>query len=144
MKRVLLTIVLLSSIATGCKLQAQRIEEACEIIGTSIKDNQYKEFTIDGSGFLSYIWSGSKNSETCMNVDLIQITISKEITPTGYKVWLNCIDGVNCISEKGRVGNDENFYGEYNKTYLPAKSENEMNAIYTQLDYLLRLANEIR
>ena len=102
MKRVLLTIVLLSGIATGCKLQAQRIEEACEIIGTSIKDNQYKEFTIDGSGFLSYIWSGSKNSETCMNVDLIQITISKEITPTGYKVWLNCIDGVNCISEKGR------------------------------------------
>lgn len=144
MKRVLLIIVLLSGIATGCKLQAQRIEEACEIIGTSIKDNQYKEFTIDGSGFLSYIWSGSKNSETCMNVDLIQITISKEITPTGYKVWLNCIDGVNCISEKGRVGNDENFYGEYNKTYLPAKSENEMNAIYTQLDYLLRLANEIR
>ena len=144
MKRVLLTIVLLSGIATGCKLQAQRIEEACEIIGTSIKYNQYKEFTIDGSGFLSYIWSGSKNSETCMNVDLIQITISKEITPTGYKVWLNCIDGVNCISEKGRVGNDENFYGEYNKTYLPAKSENEMNAIYTQLDYLLRLANEIR
>lgn len=144
MKRVLLIIVLLSGIATGCKLQAQRIEEACEIIGTSIKDNQYKEFTIDGSGFLSYIWSGGNNSETCMNVDLIQITISKEITPTGYKVWLNCIDGVNCISEKGRVGNDENFYGEYNKTYLPAKSENEMNAIYTQLDYLLRLANEIR
>ena len=144
MRKILLTLILVAGTATITDVHAQRIEEACEIIGSSIKDNQYKEFTIDGSGFLSYLWSGSKDSETVMNIDLIQITISKEITPTGYKVWLNCIDGVNCISEKGRVGNDENFYGEYNKTYLPAKSENEMNAIYTQLDYLLRLANEIR
>ena len=71
-------------------------------------------------------------------------TISKEITATGYKVWINCIDGVNCITEKGVIGKNDSYYGEYNRTYLPANSESDMNAIYYQLDYLLRLANEIR
>lgn len=123
---------------------AQRIEEACEIIGTSIEGNVYKEFTIDGSGFLSYLWSGKNNSQTSLSVDLIQTTVSKEITNSGYKVWINCIDGVNCITEKGIVGKNENFYGEYNRTYLPAKSESDMNAIYYQMEYLLQLANEIR
>ncbi len=138
----------IAALTMACMLanqaQAQRIEEACEIIGTSIKDNQYKEFTIDGAGFMSYMWSGSNGSETTLSADLIQVTVSKEITQTGYKVWINCIDGVNCITEKGTVGNNETFYGEYNKTYLPAKSEHDMDAIYYQMNYLLRLANEIR
>lgn len=143
MKKYILLGFILTAFVT-IDLNAQRIEEACEIIGTSIKDNSYKEFTIDGSGFLSYIWSGKNGSETTLSVDLIQATISKEITATGYKIWLNCIDGVNCITEKGVIGNNDSYYGEYNRTYLPANSESDMNAIYYQLDYLLRLANEIR
>ena len=143
MKKYILLGFILTAFVT-IDLNAQRIEEACEIIGTSIKDNSYKEFTIDGSGFLSYIWSGKNGSETTLSVDLIQATISKEITAIGYKVWLNCIDGVNCITEKGAIGKNDSYYGEYNRTYLPANSESDMNAIYYQLDYLLRLANEIR
>ncbi len=126
------------------KAEAQRIEEACEIIASSITDSQYKEFTIDGSGYLSYIWSGANGSETSLSIDLIQATVSKETTQTSYKVWINCIDGVNCITEKGVIGNNENFYGEYNRTYFPAKSESDMNAIFYQINYLLQLANEIR
>ena len=95
MKKYILLGFILTAFVT-IDLNAQRIEEACELIGTSIKDNSYKEFTIDGSGFLSYIWSGKNGSETTLSVDLIQATISKEITSTGYKVWINCIDGVNC------------------------------------------------
>lgn len=143
MKKYILLGFILTAFVT-IDLNAQRIEEACEIIGTSIKDNSYKEFTIDGSGFLSYIWSGKNDSETTLSVDLIQATISKEITATGYKVWINCIDGVNCITEKGTIGKNDTYYGEYNRTYLPANNESDMNAIYYQLDYLLRLANEIR
>ena len=143
MKKYILLGFILTAFVT-IDLNAQRIEEACEIIGTSIKDNSYKEFTIDGSGFLSYIWSGKNDSETTLSVDLIQATISKEITATGYKVWINCIDGVNCITEKGTIGKNENYYGEYNKTYLPANNESDMNAIYYQMEYLLQLANEIR
>lgn len=143
MKKYILLGFILTAFVT-IDLNAQRIEEACEIIGTSIKDNSYKEFTIDGSGFLSYIWSGKNDSETTLSVDLIQATISKEITATGYKVWINCIDGVNCITEKGTIGKNDTYYGEYNKTYLPANSESDMNAIYYQMEYLLQLANEIR
>ncbi|MEE0947491.1 MAG: hypothetical protein U0L53_02095 [Bacteroidales bacterium] len=143
MKKYILLGFILTAFVT-IDLNAQRIEEACEIIGTSIKDNSYKEFTIDGSGFLSYIWSGKNDSETTLSVDLIQATISKEITATGYKVWINCIDGVNCITEKGTIGKNDTYYGEYNKTYLPANNESDMNAIYYQIEYLLQLANEIR
>ena len=143
MKKYILLGFILTAFVT-IDLNAQRIEEACEIIGTSIKDNSYKEFTIDGSGFLSYIWSGKNDSETTLSVDLIQATISKEITATGYKVWINCIDGVNCITEKGTIGKNDTYYGEYNKTYLPANNESDMNAIYYQMEYLLQLANEIR
>ncbi len=144
MKKTALVFAVLLTVFVQFGAKAQRIEEACEIISTSIKDNAYKEFTIDGSGFLSYIWSGKNGSETSLSVDMIRATVSKQITPTGYCVWINCTDGVNCITEKGIVGSNENFYGEYNKTYLPAKSEGDMDAIYLQLDYLLRLANEIR
>lgn len=143
MKKYILLGFILTAFVT-IDLNAQRIEEACEIIGTSIKDNSYKEFTIDGSGFLSYMWSGKNNSETNLSIDLIQITISKEISQTGYKVWINCIDGVNCITEKGTIGKNDTYYGEYNKTYLPANNESDMNAIYYQMEYLLQLANEIR
>ncbi|MBO5963674.1 MAG: hypothetical protein J6P97_04255 [Bacteroidales bacterium] len=90
------------------------------------------------------MWSGKNNSETNLSIDLIQITISKEISQTGYKVWINCIDGVNCITEKGTIGKNDTYYGEYNKTYLPANNESDMNAIYYQMEYLLQLANEIR
>lgn len=144
MKKYILFLVFAIAFLANNNLQAQRIEEACEIIGTSIKDNSYKEFTIDGSGFLSYMWSGKNNSETNLSIDLIQITISKEISQTGYKVWINCIDGVNCITEKGTIGKNDTYYGEYNKTYLPANNESDMNAIYYQMEYLLQLANEIR
>ena len=144
MKKYILFLAFAIAFLANNNLQAQRIEEACEIIGTSIKDNSYKEFTIDGSGFLSYMWSGKNNSETNLSIDLIQITISKEISQTGYKVWINCIDGVNCITEKGTIGKNDTYYGEYNKTYLPANSESDMNAIYYQMEYLLQLANEIR
>ncbi|MEE1097201.1 MAG: hypothetical protein U0K83_02620 [Bacteroidales bacterium] len=144
MKKYILFLAFAIAFLANNNLQAQRIEEACEIIGTSIKDNSYKEFTIDGSGFLSYMWSGKNNSETNLSIDLIQITISKEISQTGYKVWINCIDGVNCITEKGTIGKNDTYYGEYNKTYLPANNESDMNAIYYQMEYLLQLANEIR
>lgn len=144
MKRILIAIVLLCSIGLSTNTQAQRIEEACSIIATSIVDSQYKEFTIDGSAYLSYIWTDHKDSETIMQVDLTQVTISKDITRTGYKVWLNCLDGVNCIIEKGKLGQDENYYSEFPRTYLPAKSESDMDAIFYQLEYLLKLGNEIR
>ena len=46
MKKYILLGFILTAFVT-IDLNAQRIEEACEIIGTSIKDNSYKEFTID-------------------------------------------------------------------------------------------------
>lgn len=144
MKKILVAIVLLCSIGLSKNSNAQRIEEACSIIATSIVDAQYKEFTIDGSAYLSYIWTDNKGSETTMQVDLTQVTISKDITRTGYKVWLNCLDGVNCIVEKGKIKTNENYYSEFPRTYLPAKSESDMDAIFYQLEYLLKLGNEIR
>ncbi len=144
MKKILVAIVLLCSIGLSKNSNAQRIEEACNIIATSIVDAQYKEFTIDGSAYLSYIWTDNKGSETTMQVDLTQVTISKDITRTGYKVWLNCLDGVNCIVEKGKIKDNENYYSEFPRTYLPAKSESDMDAIFYQLEYLLKLGNEIR
>lgn len=144
MKKILVAIVLLCSIGLSKNSNAQRIEEACNIIATSIVDAQYKEFTIDGSAYLSYIWTDNKDSETTMQVDLTQVTISKDITRTGYRVWLNCLDGVNCIVEKGKIKDNENYYSEFPRTYLPAKSESDMDAIFYQLEYLLKLGNEIR
>lgn len=144
MKKILVAIVLLCSIGFSKNSNAQRIEEACNIIATSIVDSQYKEFTIDGSAYLSYIWTDNKGSETTMQVDLTQVTISKDITRSGYKVWLNCLDGANCIVEKGKLGNNENYYSEFPRTYLPAKSESDMDAIFYQLEYLLKFGNEIR
>ncbi len=144
MKKFLIVAVFLSAFAFSKHSNAQRIEEACSIIATSIVDEQYKEFTIDGSAYLSYIWTDHKDSETMVQVDLTQITISKDITRTGYKVWLNCLDGVNCIVEKGKIKTNENYYSEFPRTYLPAKSESDMDAIFYQLEYLLKLGNEIR
>jgi hypothetical protein len=144
MKKIFVIAILFCSLGLSKQSNAQRIEEACNIIATSIVDEQYKEFTIDGSAYLSYIWTDHKDSETTMQVDLTQVTISKDITRTGYKVWLNCLDGVNCIIEKGKLGNDENYYSEFPRTYLPAKTESDMDAIFYQLEYLLKLGNEIR
>ena len=144
MKKISVIVILLCSLVSFKYSNAQRIEEACNIIATSIVDEQYKEFTIDGSAYLSYIWTDHKDSETTMQVDLTQVTISKGITRTGYKVWLNCLDGVNCIVEKGKLGGDENYYSEFPRTYLPAKTESDMDAIFYQLEYLLKLGNEIR
>lgn len=144
MKKVLASIIILSAVNAFNFVQAQRIDESCEIIATSIKDGQYKEFTIDGAGYLSYLWTDNKGSETSLKIDLTQVTISKDVSMSGYKVWVNCIDGTNCITEKGIVGDDQNYYSEFPRTYLPAKSESDMNAIYYQMEYLLKLANGIR
>ena len=80
MKKISVIVILLCSLVSFKYSNAQRIEEACNIIATSIVDSQYKEFTIDGSAYLSYIWTDHKDSETTMQVDLTQVTISKDIT----------------------------------------------------------------
>ncbi|MDR1725043.1 MAG: hypothetical protein LBR28_01445 [Bacteroidales bacterium] len=144
MKKGISILVLILVLISGSNLKSQTIEETCGIIQSEIVDNQYHSFTLSGSGYLSYVWTDQKDSETTINIDLTQVTISKDISNTGYKVWIKCIDQTNCIVEQGRVGSNEYYYSEYSKTYLPAKSVEGMEAIYLQLEYLLKLSNGIR
>jgi hypothetical protein len=141
-KLVIYLIFVVCSIVT-LNVNAQTIEESCSIMESEITDGQYHSFTLSGDGYLSYVWTDKKGSETTIRIDLTQITVSKDMS-NGYKVWINCIDASNCIVEQGIVGNDENYYAEYSKTYLPAKSSEGMDAVFIQLEYLLKLSNEIR
>ncbi|MDR1006879.1 MAG: hypothetical protein LBL74_08490 [Bacteroidales bacterium] len=134
--------------AVGCfgtiRTNAQSIEESCDIISNQILNKQYHSFSLSGDGYFSYVWTDQKGSETRIKIDLTQITISKDVSSDISKVWINCLDAANCIVEQGKVGEDEQYYAEYSKTYLPTKDTEGMNAVYLQLEYLLKLSNEIR
>jgi hypothetical protein len=144
MRKVVASIVFFVCCSVVANTEAQTLEESCGIIESEIVDSQYHSFTLSGDGYLSYVWTDKKGSQTTISIDLTQVTISKDVVATGYRVWFNCIDGSNCIVERGTVGDDEQFYGEYSKTYLAANSSEGMNAIYLQLEYLLKLSNGIR
>jgi hypothetical protein len=143
-RKVVASVVFFVCCIVTLNTNAQTVEESCSIIESDIVDNQYHSFTLSGDGYLSYVWTDKKGSETTISIDLTQITISKDVSNTDYKVWINCIDGSNCVIERGIVGDDEQFYGEYSKTYLSAKDAEGMDAIYLQLEYLLKLSNGIR
>src|SRR5574344_617274 len=140
MKKSVFLIISIISILTYCNVQGQEIQESCKIIETSIKGGQYKDFTFSGDGFLTYTWGDNNDSETQITIDLIKVTISKDLTFNNSKVWINCIGGNNCICEKGKIANQDGMYFTYPKTYLPANNESDMKAMFLQLDYLIHVA----
>lgn len=145
MKKVLLLISLSLVFALNTNLYAQSPEESCKIIETEIKGDIYKEFSVNSNGYLTYIWTNANsNSETLITIDLTKVTVSKGVSQRGYRVFINCIDGIDCINEKGKLGDDETYYSDFAKTYLPAEDERGMVIIYNQLMFLLKLGNTNR
>mgnify|MGYP000860833033 CR=1 FL=1 len=126
-------------------IYAQSPEESCQMIETEIKDNIYSEFSVNSNGYLTYIWKDEKSkSETLLTIDLTKITVSKDVSQRGYRVFLNCIDAIDCINERGKLGSDETYYADFSKTYLPANDEKGMIIIYNQMLFLLKLGNANR
>ncbi|MBR1768903.1 MAG: hypothetical protein IJ748_00400 [Bacteroidales bacterium] len=119
---------------------SQEIQQSCTIIETSVKDNLYYNFTLSGDGFLSYNWGADNDNQTTISVDLSKITISKDYSLNSPKVWLNCINGTSCIEEAGRMGAREGMYFNYSKTYLPANNDDDMEAMFMHLNYLIKIA----
>lgn len=145
MKKLFLLISISLVLALNVNLYAQSPEESCNIIETEVKGSIYKDFSVNSNGYLSYIWTDTKsNSETLITIDLTQVTVSKDVSLRGYRVFINCIDGVGCINEKGRLGTDETYYSDFSKTYLPAEDERGMVIIYNQLMFILKLGNTNR
>ena len=72
------------------------------------------------------------------------VLIDTDVAELTYQAYRNDFTNEEFAAVCMTVLKNENFYGEYNRTYLPAKSESDMNAIYYQMEYLLQLANEIR
>ncbi|MDD2288029.1 MAG: hypothetical protein ACK5MH_01400 [Bacteroidales bacterium] len=123
---------------------SQSIEQSCKIIESEIKDNIYREFGVNSNGYLTYKYIDEKGSNTTLTIDLTKVNIMREISSRGYRVYIRCIDGISCINEKGRVGDDETFYADFPKTYLPSEDEKGMNIIYNQLLFLLKFGNTNR
>lgn len=123
---------------------SQSIEQSCKIIESEIKDNIYREFGVNSNGYLTYKYIDEKGSNTTLTIDLTKVNIMREISSRGYRVYIRCIDGISCINEKGRVGDDETFYADFPKTYLPSDDEKGMNIIYNQLLFLLKFGNTNR
>ena len=119
-------------------LNAQEITESLEIIESSVKDSTYYNFTISGDGYLSYNWGTDDDNLTVITVDLAGVTISKDFSISKPKLWINCIDGNTCINEEGRIGAADGMYFNYSRTYLPCKSEDDLNAMFLQMQYLIR------
>lgn len=142
-KLLLLPLFLLSAIFIN-NTQAQSIEESCYIIESEISDNIYREFGVNSNGYLTYKYIDDKGSNTTLTIDLTKVSIIRDISSRGYRVYIKCIDGLSCINEKGRVGDDETFYADFSKTYLPSDDEKGMNIIYNQLQFLLKFGNTNR
>lgn len=123
---------------------SQSIEQSCKIIESEIKGNIYREFGVNSNGYLTYKYIDEKGSNTTLTIDLTKVNIMREISSRGYRVYIRCIDGISCINEKGRVGDDETFYADFPKTYLPSEDEKGMNIIYNQLLFLLKFGNTNR
>lgn len=135
MKRVFISI--LFCLTSFMSLNAQELSESIQIIESSIKDNTYYNFTISGDGHLSYNWGKDDDNNTVITVDLSNVTISKDYTSFQPKVWINCIDGNSCIEERGRIGATDGIYFNYSRTYLPAKNEDDLNALFRHLSILI-------
>lgn len=135
-------IMFLTACLLTCFFQtkAQEIYESIEIIESSVKDNLYYNFTVSGDGILSYNWGGNDDNLTVISVDLSGVTISKDFSVSSPKLWINCIDGVSCINEQGRIGATDGMYFSYNRTYIPAKNEDDLNAMFRHMDYLIKYA----
>lgn len=145
MKKLILSFVLIIITALSTNLYAQSPEESCQIIESEIKGEIYTKFSVNSNGILTYVWTDAKsNSETMLTIDLTKITVSKDVSSRGYRVFINCIDGLDCINERGKLGNDETFYADFSKTYLPANDEKGMVTIYNQMMFLLKLGNTNR
>ena len=111
MKKILVSIIILSAFSAFNVVHAQRIDESCEIIATSIKDGQYKEFTIDGAGYLSYLWTDGIISAAGMPFDRlmeefekyynIKIVIRRDTLPEiGYgRLRIRISDGISKAME---------------------------------------------
>ena len=136
MKKIFALIVL--SLICIPNLLSQEIYESINIIETSVKDSVYYNFTISGDGYLSYNWGDSDDNFTTITVDLSGVTISKDFTFGSPKLWINCIDGNSCINEQGRIGAADGMFFNYSRTYIPAKNEDDLNAMFSQLSYLMR------
>ena len=136
MKKIFALIVL--SLIFIPNLFSQEIYESINIIETSVKDSVYYNFTISGDGYLSYNWGDSDDNFTTITVDLSGVTISKDFTFGSPKLWINCIDGNSCINEQGRIGASDGMFFNYSRTYIPAKNEDDLNAMFSQLSYLMR------
>jgi hypothetical protein len=141
MKRFLVIIILLSA---SFAIKAQSVEQSCQIIETEIADSIYRNFSVSSSGYLTFNWFGKDGSQTLLTVDLTKVTISKDVWAGGYRVFIRCIDDIDCINENGQVGSDENYFADFSKTYLPANDERGMNIIYSQLLFLLKYGNNLR
>ena len=145
MKKLFFLISLSLVFALNTNLLAQSPEESCQIIESEIKGEIYSQFSVNSNGYLTYVWTDAKsNSETLLTIDLTKITISKDVSERGYRVFINCIDNIDCINEKGTLGNDQTYYAVFSKTYLPAKDERGMIIIYNQMMFLLKLGNANR
>lgn len=145
MKKIIFLIVFIIITALNTNLFAQSPEESCQIIELEIKGSIYKNFSVNSNGILTYVWTDKKsNSETFLTIDLTQITVSKDVSARGYRVFINCIDGIDCINERGKLGDDETYYADFSKTYFPAVDEKGMVTIYNQMMFLLKLGNANR
>ena len=119
-------------------LNAQELSESIEIVESSVKDGVYYNFTISGDGYLSYNWGKDDDNSTVISIDLSGVTISKDFTADKNKFWINCIDGNSCINEQGRIGAMDGMYFNYNRTYIPANNEEDLNAMFRHMSYLIR------
>lgn len=139
-KKVLMAIVFFCFLGVGYNVAAQEVKESIEIIESSIKDNTYYDFNISGDGFLTYNWGNNEDNQTTISIDLKGVTISKDYTSSSPKVWINCQFGEECIEEQGRIGSRDGMYFSYQRTYLPANNEQDMNALFMHLSYLINFA----
>ncbi len=146
MKKIIIVLVIsLVGVLSNQDLKAQSVEESCQIIETEVKDGIYSQFSVNSNGYLTYVWKDKKNdSETVLTIDLTKVTVSKDVSQQGYRVYINCIDGIDCINEKGKLKNDETYFSDFSKTYLPAKDEKGMTIMYNHLLFLLKLGNTNR
>lgn len=137
MKKKTLIALMVLTVSFGClQTKSQSIEEACSLINSEVKDSVYGNFALSGTGFLTYTWNDGKGSETILSVEMNKVAFTTDQLGNDFRVWLKCADETNCFSEVGILGSDNNFSTHFNKTYLPAKSEEGMMVIFEQLNFL--------
>ncbi|MDR0971115.1 MAG: hypothetical protein LBM25_01860 [Bacteroidales bacterium] len=142
MKRIIFFTILAISLCFYNNIFSQSIDESCKIIETEVKDGIYNNFSVNSNGFLTYNWVDKKSdSQTLITIDLTKVRITKDVSQRGYRVFINCMDEIDCINEKGRLSSNENYYSDFSKTYIPAKDEKGMIAIYNHLLFLLKWGN---